>query len=252
MSTATWHHIPMTRALRRRCITSTSRPTPTTLFRPPGLAFLSDVSGTRVVFTNVTGAGSQIALYDTATGTTSIIPGGSERTNPTIGGNTVAFEDRSFFADPNQSEIVIYAVASGTTTRLTNDALMDTNPAVSPNGNVVVWQKCQTNGFNCDIYEAIQTAPGVWSTMALTGATGEDTNPATNGVYVVYTSHRAGETHIYYQPVGGGTETQLPIPGDQRNPSISGSLISFESQVGTEYDIFAYDVATGTLYQATN
>src|SRR5262249_12408344 len=106
-----------------------------------GPAFLSGVSGNRVVYTHVTGEGSQIDVFDTSTSTTQTIPGGTQRTNPSIGGNTVAFEDRSFSADPNQSEIVVYDLATGVTTRLTNDALMDTNPAVSPDGNVVVFQK---------------------------------------------------------------------------------------------------------------
>ena len=60
-----------------------------------GLAFLSDVSRTRVAYTSVTGAGSQIGVFDTATSSTTIVPGGNQRTNPSIGGNLVAFEDRS-------------------------------------------------------------------------------------------------------------------------------------------------------------
>jgi len=217
-----------------------------------GLAFLSDVSGTRVAYTNVTGAGSQIAVFDTITGTSTTIPGGTQRTNPSIGGNLVAFEDRSFSTDPNQSEIVLYDLTAGTTTRLTNDALMDTNPSVSPNGNAVVWQKCQTTGFGCDIFAAVETAPGVFTTTQLTGGAGEDRNPATNGSVVVYTSIRNGEANIFYQPSGGGTETQLSLTGEQRDPSISGNLIAFESQVGTEFDIFVYDITTGTLYRVTN
>jgi hypothetical protein len=38
------------------------------------------------------------------------------------------------------------------------------------------------------------------------------------------------------------------MAGDQINPSISGSLIAFES----DGDIFVYDMATNTLYQVTN
>src|SRR5262249_46623247 len=53
-----------------------------------------------------------------------------------------------------------------------------------------------------------------------------------------------------------GTETRISLPGDQRNPSISGNLIAFESQVGTgagaEYDIFVYDITTASLFRVTN
>lgn len=181
-----------------------------------------------------------------------MIPGGTERTNPAIGGTTVAFEDRDFSTDPNQSEMLVYDLGSGGITRLTNDALMDINPSVSPDGNVIVWQKCTSAGSNCNVYEAIQTAPGVWMTSALTGGAGENTNPHTDGAVVVYASARNGEIDIYYQPVDGGAETQLSISGEQRNPSISHNLISFESQVGTEFDVFVYNIASGKLYQATN
>jgi Tol biopolymer transport system component len=156
-----------------------------------GVSFLSDVSGTRIVYTNVSFLGSRIGVYNTATSTSMFLPDGNQRTHPSIGGSTVAFEDRSFSSNPNESEIVVYNLGSGTTTRLTNDALMDTNPEVSPNGDLVVFQKCQTNGFGCDIYVSRQTSPGVWTTQPITGAASEDTNPQTNGTIVVYTSTRS-------------------------------------------------------------
>jgi len=70
---------------------------------------------------------------------------------------------------------------------------------------------------------------------------------------VAYVSDKSGENDIYYQPVGGGAETHLSIPGDQRDVSISGDLIAFESTVSTGgYDVFVYDIRTGKLYQVTN
>ena len=129
-----------------------------------GVAFLSDVSGSRIAFTNVSAiAGEVVGVFDTATNTSFTIPGGNQRTRASIGGNLVAFEDRSFSVNPNESEIVVYDLSTGITTRLTNDALMDVNPSVSPTGNAVVFQKCQTNGLGCDIYVAVQTAPGVFT-----------------------------------------------------------------------------------------
>jgi len=130
---------------------------------------------------------------------------------------------------------------------------MDTNANVRPDENVVVWQKCQTTGFGCDIYVAVQTAPGTFTITNLTNGAGENRDPATNGSVVVYTSTRNGETDIFYQPVAaGGAETELSLPGDQRNPSISGNLIAFESRVGTEFDIFVYDIGSKTLFRVTN
>jgi len=180
------------------------------------------------------------------------IPGG-KRSNPAIGGDLVAYEDRSFLAGPNQSELGVYDLSTQMELRLTNDLLFDKNPAVSPTGNAVVWEKCQTDGLGCNVYSAVQTSPGVFTTRALTSA-GENRQPDTNGQIAVYISNRSGENDIYYQPLSGGAETRIAIPGDQRGLSISGNLLAFESQPvnQTEYDIFVYDLNTATLYQVTN
>ena len=225
-----------------------------------GLAFLSDVSRTRVAYTNVTGAGSQIGVFDTATSSTTIVPGGNQRTNPSIGGNLVAFEDRSFSTSPSESEIVLHDLSTGITTRLTTDTFMDVNPAVSRNGDVVVWQKCQTTGLGCHVYVATQAAPGVFVTTQLTGPPGEESDfraVATNGTVVAYRSVRGGEADIFYQPISGGTEMRIALPGDQRNPTIAGNLIAFESiavasPLGDQYDLFVYDMGSGTVFRATD
>ena len=216
-----------------------------------GLAFLSDVSEGRIVYTQLSGAGSEIGVFNTADSSTLIIPGGNQRSNPSIGTATVAFEDRSFSANPSESEIVVYDLATATTTRLTNDALQDTNPEVSPDGNVIVFQKAALSGTSSDIWSSVQTSPGVFTTAALTGTAGEDVRPTTNGSLVAYTSTRAGETDIFFQPVGGGAETQLSLPGIQRNPSFAGDMIAFESSDGAQFDIYVYDTSHATLHQVT-
>lgn len=216
-----------------------------------GLDRLADVFGTRVAFTELTGLGDRIVVFDTTTQTLSVVPG-SRRILPALGGNLVVFDDWSYFDNFQQSEIGIYDLSTGTVTRLTDDGLHNVNPAVSPDGNAIVWEKCQTDVTGCDIYAATQTSPGVFTVRALTGAAGEDRFPHTNGEIAVYTSTRGGETDIYYQPVGGGTETQIAIPGEQRDVTISGNLIAFESQTATGYDVFVYDISTGNLHQVTN
>ncbi|HEX6648968.1 MAG TPA: hypothetical protein VF075_05500 [Pyrinomonadaceae bacterium] len=219
-----------------------------------GLDTLSDVAGNRIAFTEVNAVSTGIAVFDAVTQFRTDIPGVA-RSRPAIGADLVAYEDRSFFAAPNQSELGVYDLSTGTDIRLTNDLLFDKNPTVSPTGNAVVWEKCQTDGFGCNIYSAVQTSPGVFTTRALTSAV-ENRNPDTNGQIAVYISNRTGENDIYSQPLTGGAETRIAIPGDQRDLSISGNLISFESQVQlgsqTEYDIFVYNLSNANLYQVTN
>jgi len=212
-----------------------------------------DVSGNRIAFSEFNPQGGGVGVYDAVTQFRTDIPGGA-RSHPAIGADLVAYEDRSFFAGPNQSELGVYDLSTDMDTRLTNDLLFDKNPAVSPTDNAVVWEKCLTDGTGCNIYAAIQTSPGVFTTRALTSAAGENRYPDTNGQIAVYISNRSGENDIYYQPLSGGQETRIAIPGDQRDLSISGNLISFASQIppGTEYDIFVYNLSNGALYQVTN
>jgi hypothetical protein len=217
-----------------------------------GLDTQPDVGGNRIAFTEQNATSTGIAIFDAISQFRTDIPG-LARSHPAIGGDLVAYEDRSFFAGPNQSELGVYDLSTETDTRLTNDFLFDKNAAVSPTGNAVVWEKCQTDGLGCNIYAAVQTSPGVFTTRALTSGAGEKRSPDTNGQIAVYISNRTGENDIYFQPLAGGAETQIAIPGDQRDLSISGNLISFTSQVQqSEYDIFVYNLNTATLYQVTN
>jgi hypothetical protein len=206
-----------------------------------GEAFLSDVAGGRIVYTQPTLAGSEvgeIGVFNTAELSTLIIPGGTQRSDPSIGSALVAFEDNGLGVP---SEIVVYDLVTATTTRLTNDSLPDVNPEVSADGSVIVFQK--TGLTDSDIWVSVQTAPGVFTTSALTAGPGEDIDPTTNGSVVAWASDVDGDFDIYYTPVGGGVVHQLDLPGIQRNPSISGDLIAFESnEVSAQFDIYLYDI----------
>jgi hypothetical protein len=211
---------------------------------------LSDISGAHVAYTEVDFPGDRLMVFDTTSQTRTVVPGLGQ-SNPAIGGNLVAFEYRSSWLT-GQSEISTYDLSTGTVTPLTNDGLSNKNANVSPNGDAVVWEKCQTNGLDCAVYSALQTAPGVFTTRALTEPAGNFHLPFTNGEIAVYVSDRTGENDVYYQALAGGTEVHLAIPGNQRSATISGDLISFESQDQNGYDIFVYDIRSGKLFQVTN
>ena len=214
-----------------------------------GIYRLSDTDGRLIASTQLQSDGDHIVLFDIASQTTTQVPGAGNSA-PAVGGNLVAFAHGDF-STPSTFEINVYDVNTGNVTQLTNDTLLDKNPSVSPDGNVVVWEKCQPNVTGCDIYSATRTGPGAFTTQLLTGA-GEDRNPKTNGQIVVYTSDKSGENDIYFQRLGSSTEMHLSIPGDQRDVNISGNLIVFESGVPLNYDIFLYDLSTARLYQVTN
>lgn len=228
---------------------------------PGSLDFLPDISGTKIAWVSyATDSDTSIQVFDAATGLhQEVAPGGvTNRVEVAIGGDTVAWVDLGFHTNALSSEIVTHDLVSGITTRLTDDTLHERRPAVSPDGDAIVWAKCSTTGTACDIWQATRGALG-WSVAAVTGAEGEDSFPDTNGEVVVYGSARPeGETtesDIYWRPVAGGAEERLTLPGIQRNPNISGSMISFESRDGTatlpNFDIFAFDMITGHLYRLT-
>jgi hypothetical protein len=212
-----------------------------------GLDRLSDTDGRRIVFTELGATGDTLVLYDTASQATTFIPG-LHNFDPAIGGNLVAFVHG---LSQGSFDIGVYDWTTGITTQLTGDGLFNRHPAVSPDGKVVVWEKCQNNGTGCDIYSATQTGPGTFTTRLLTGA-GEDTHADTNGQLVAYISDKGGENDIYLRRVDGSNEMHIALPGDQRDVRISGHLLVFESGTLPYYDVFVYDLSTARLYQVTN
>ena len=215
-----------------------------------GLDRLSDTDGQRIVFTELGATGDHNAIYDIATQTTTFI-GGPGNSDPAIGGNIVAFRTGD---TPHQNgEIQIYDRSTGGYNVVSLNDLKDFWPAVSPDGNVVVWATCQAERLGCSIYSATKSSDGTLIFTRPVSTTGNNAYPDTNGQLIVYTSERNGENDIYWQRVGGSTEMRLALPGDQRDARISGNLIVFESQVADlSYDVFVYDLKTARLYQVTN
>jgi WD40-like Beta Propeller Repeat len=226
--------------------TNTDNVVPTSGFA----AFLSDVSNGHIVYTGLSStgpfAGSYIFEFNLADSTTTAIGDSNKTSNPTVSaGGDVAYESGAFSANPAETEIVVTELQPGgvqLTTRITDDAMKDSNPQISTDGNHVVWQKGLTTGTGLDIWVADKTAPGVWTSTQLTGASGEDVRPdiSGDGRFVTWTSTIAGATDVYVLDRNDNTTYQFDIAGDQRNPSVTedGKYISFESnETGAQYDI---------------
>ena len=209
--------------------------------------FLSDVGGGRIVFTRLSRAG-RIMVFDRASSTTTELApsAGANRTAAAIGDTTVAFVEFSL-----DSVILVAELGGGAATALSAPGAQ--NPAISPDGNVVVWEQCRSV-IDCDVMRSTRSA-SMWSVPALV-ASGVS-NPDTNGTTVVYDSDRPGSVSgrdIYFRPLAGGAETQLQIAGVQVNASISAGVIAFESRATflDPGEIFIYVIATNTLFQVTN
>jgi len=220
---------------------------------PSARDLLSDISGTRIVFSRVIPAlKTAVMVFDTVTAAAVEIDAaaGTTRLGSAIGGDTVAYIDFGLEAN---GELVLHDLATSTSVRITNDTLPDQSPSVSPSGGVVVWEHCTSSFNNCDVWQAVRTS-GVWSVSVAAASLNAEANPDTNGTLVVYDSYRAGNSDIFWSPVTGGSEVQLQLTSFEHNPSIAGDFIAFESRptLGDTSDIFVYDVVNNRLFQITD
>src|SRR5882762_302847 len=246
--------------------------------------FLPDVYNNSVVFTRNTftfsgqpGAvctaqtcveGFDITLFDTVSSTVTTIDPSSGgcgvsggvtlfvcRLSPGIGENTIAYIDYGLPGDVGSGEIVAHDIAANTATRLTNDGVVDQNPQVAPNGNVIVWETCPSF-TTCDISQAVRTGT-TWTVSSVASTPDSENNPDTDGTNVVYESNRATSVagrDIYFRLVDGGPETQLEIVGFQSNPSIAAGIIAFQSAADSlsANDLYVYRISSNQLFQVTN
>ena len=216
---------------------------------------LADVDGERIVFsrTRSSDGATAVMLFDLATGAvTELNPSGPGmmRFGAVVAGDTVAFSE---FAAAN-GDIHVHDLVAATTTNVSQSPDLEAAPAVSPGGDLVVWERCV--GSNCDIYGSSRGG-GTWSTPAAVAATAaNESNPDTDGTTIVYDSARpsAADQDVYLRPLAGGPEAALELPGLQRNPAISTGVVTFESKAagGAPADLFAYVIATNTLYRVTD
>ena len=138
--------------------------------------------------------------------------------------------------------------------RMRLDDGIRTGVDVSPAGNVVVWEKCTVvEPYTCDIYKAVR-AGGSWTVSAVTADVYDDFSPRTDGVSIAYVSVRNGETDVYWQPVAGGTEQRLELPGQEVWLSLAGGLIAVSSIADgeTAADLYAYHMASNRLFRITS
>jgi hypothetical protein len=212
---------------------------------------LSDVSNGKIVFSRVEAGGRvPVLVYDIASNTTTEIDPTPApiRLGAAIGGNTVAFIDQ---LAGSGGELFVSELG-GATQQVTTDLRADQSPSIAPSGDRVVFESCSGT---CDIHQAVKSG-GSWVASALTANSDPEANPESDGTVVVYDSTRSGERDIYWQPVGGGTEqhVELAAGSEERNPSISDGVVSFESvAVGdSTADLYVYRIATNELFRITN
>lgn len=221
---------------------------------------LSDVSGSLVVFTRMSmlTAKDSVYVYDvtSAAAPVEIDPQpDAQRIGAAIGGQTIAFSDFGL-GTSGTGEIIAYNYMNSSKARLTNDLAYDQSPSVAPNGRVVVWEKCATSLVNCDIWKGVfDTATLTWTASVVANTTSPESNPDTDGTYIVYNSQRPGtlDQDIFFRTLSG-PEIRLELDGPQTNASISEGVIAFESNdpLTGFRDIYLYRIADNRMFRLTS
>jgi hypothetical protein len=225
-----------------------------------------DIAGSQIAFTR--GSPPSSAIYSGKYNATTrqydvhelFDPNGSSmRDNAAISLNTVVWVDQGPTGSTSEMEIVAFDLPTDSATRITNNNVEDSHPAVAPDGNTIVWTRCEASPIGCDIFRADRVA-GVWSAAySITGA-GEEGLAATDGTIVTYECAQGGfDRHLCYQFLAGvekGLEKNISVlGGDQSSASVADGLIAFESRpdgTAATADIYVYDTATRLLYRLTN
>jgi len=219
--------------------------------------YLPDVRVTTIVFTHVTPSKAAIFSFDAASGVlTEIAPAaGSSRQQPQIGDQTIAWQDHGFDSSGASSDIVAYDRQSGTTTRLANDSALNESPGISPDGTVIVWEKCATVSSPCAIWFAT-LSNGAWTAQQVSSPAVSEyaSHPDTDGTIIAYSADAGSGDQLHWQPMSGGTDQVLNLQGGKGStPSINGGLIAFSylAANASNHEIALYDAANNVLYNLT-
>lgn len=211
---------------------------------------LSDVNGNHIAFARQTGLSRSCQVFDvTSWSTVQIGPDNSGAFATAIGSDTVAF------VSGDDIKVGRISNPSGPLANISNSVAFDSGPAVSPNGNAVVWQACAAG--NCSILKSTFNGTSWSSSVVVANAPALNTSPDTDGTSIAYDSDRAGSvdgSDIYLQALSGGADTQLSLAGAQRNPSIANGIVAFESTAvgSSSADLFIYEVSSNRLFQLTD
>jgi hypothetical protein len=222
--------------------------------------FLSDVQGRHIVFNRyIPGGDVKTMLFDIASASMAEInpQPGSIRYGISIGGNTIAYADMGV-VDPARriGEIYAYDLNTRMATRLTNDLRYDDSPSVSPVGDVIVWESCQTPFADCDILGARYSLNGGWAVSTVAGTALNEMFPATTSTLTTWAANPgdANGWDIHWVVAGSVNVQRLQLADDQFHPKVAGDVIAFESQNPTTLrsDLLLYDIASNRVFQLTN
>ena len=247
--------------------------------------FDSSISGNLVVYTDFSGADSDVWYTDLSTGLphpVSTAPGDQQLTGVSDG--------KIVYTDWNTMDVMVYDVASHLTSNLTHAAVSDSfDPAISHdlvawsddrNGNaeiyardlgtneerritsdtltdqspavgdgIIVWERC--DGYACDIF-AYEWATGETTQVTATDYASER-DPDVSGRTIVFQREQGTpvEKNVVACDLDTHTEKVLSLDGDQESPRINGDFVVFTDLASGLLHIGLWQLSTGGHFEIT-
>ncbi len=146
-----------------------------------------------------------------------------------------------------QAQLVISI--TGTTRALTTTATNQFDPAIS--GNIVVYNEAVASGTDVAYVDLSSgTATNITSS---TDADEQMTDVSGNTIVYTRTGHTTADSDVMAFVIGAGSSAVAAVAGsNQLNPAISGNVVAWEDTRDGNREIYAKDLATGTVKRLTN
>jgi beta propeller repeat protein len=198
---------------------------------------LHDVSGGRIVYTDLTPPAARIRLYDIATASDTAISPGPDQ-NARIDGQIVVFERGS----SSSTDVVAVNLDTNTETIVAGTAALELRPSVS--GMKVVYERRAAFDGPSDI--VLFDLAAHTETLVASGA--DNRRPDIDGNTIVWDTETAdGSLDVAVYDVSTGQTRVLAMPGNQRFAHISGRFLSFDDDSAGNPDVAVYDLFSGAM-----
>jgi beta propeller repeat protein len=207
---------------------------------------LNDISGNRIVYTSFMSGGALIRLYNISSASAMDLTSLGKVYRARIDGDVVAWVQGT----PGATEIDMVNLSWSVLTPLKIGGGSPAATKVEVGSNYIVWQSAAAGGSDIVAY---RISTGQTTTVAGDPALDEKT-PATSGDWVVWQSTDAStNTTIQAKNViTGETRTVVDDGSYVQNPSIDGDLITYESDLKGNFDVYVYRLSTGETFAVTN
>jgi K319-like protein len=212
---------------------------------------LNDCSGDYIVYTqfeSVTSTGGKIILYQISTGQTSVLNSAADNFFPKIHGDVVVWLKTM----PMGNLAVMYRISSYIPGQYSVLAGPIPNPRdVEVGDRFVVWSQLRNDSYDVMAYDLSQFL----SISVASDETLDERSPTTDGPWVAYqVSSRTNPSDIAIHAaniVTGEIRIIADNSGANGFPNISGNLLSYESNVSGNWDVYVYRFAETDTLQVT-